>query len=228
MIKILIVELNILEMNVVGGIVCGGFLCMIFGLCLLIEVYVVFFYGGKLRSGLFYDVDGVIFSGFGVVWFIDVFEVVGLCVVMEVVFVVECLVWGFCNGMQLVVVVLGGVVGVLFKGYEVGLVLDFVLIEIGVGYLMMVGCKGGFVVFCVYCDEVQVMFEGVVLFVVNDYLLVQVMVYEKNGVDFWGMQYYLELLVFEVGIYFNWGIFEGYCYMQWDFLLVDFDLEVVV
>ena len=49
------------------------------------------------------------------------------------------------------------------------------------------------------------------------------MVYEKDGVDFWGTQYHPELSASEVGTYLNRGIFEGHRHMQRDLLSADFD-----
>ena len=223
MTKILIIESNTPEMNAVGGIACGGFLRTILGLRPTIEVHVASPYGGKLRRGVFDDVDGVIFSGSGVAWSTDAPEAAGLRKAMEAAFSAERPVWGSCNGLQLAAVVLGGKVGESPKGHEVGLALDLAMTEAGGAHPMMAGRDASFAVPCVHRDEVQELPEGAVLLASNDHSPVQAMVYEKDGVDFWGTQYHPELSASEVGTYLNRGIFEGHRHMQRDLLSADFD-----
>lgn len=223
--KVLIIESNTPAMNAVGGIACGGFLRTILGLRPATEVLVASPYGGKLRDQLFHEVDGVIFSGSGVAWSTDAPEAAGLRSAMEVAFAAERPVWGSCNGLQLAAVVLGGSVGASPKGHEVGLALDLALTEQGERHAMMSGRSGKFAVPCVHRDEVQRMPEGAVLLAANAHSQVQAMVYEKDGVDFWGTQYHPELSASEVGGYLNRGIFEDQRHMQHDLMAADFDPE---
>ena len=223
--KILIIESNTPDMNAVGGIACGGFIRTIFGARPATEVNVASPYGGNLRGGLFDEVDGVIFSGSGVAWATDAPEAAGLRKAMEEAFAAEKPVWGSCNGMQLAAVVLGGAVGASPKGHEVGLALDLALTEMGAMHPMMAGRTEGFAVPCVHRDEVQKMPDGAVLLAGNDHSPVQAMVYEQNGVDFWGTQYHPELSASEVGAYLNRGIFEDQRHLQSDLLAADFDPE---
>lgn len=223
--KILIVESNTPEMNAVGGIACGGFIRTILGARPATEVHVASPYGGKLRRGLFKDVDGVIFSGSGVAWSTDAPEAAGLRAAMEAAFTASKPVWGSCNGMQLAAVVLGGSVGVSPKGHEVGLALDLTLTEAGATHPMMAGRTANYAVPCVHRDEVQELPEGAVLLAQNAHSPIQAMMYDKDGVDFWGTQYHPELSASEVGGYLSKGIFEGHRHMQRDLLSADFDPE---
>lgn len=63
---------------------------------------------------------------------------------------------------------------------------------------MMAGRNNGFSVPCVHRDEVQKLPEGAVLIASNAHSPVQAMVYEANGVDFWGAQYHPELMMKDV------------------------------
>lgn len=223
--KILIVESNTPEMNAVGGIASGGFVRTILGLRPSTELSIVSPFGGPIRPGAFEEVDGVIFSGSGVSWATDAPEAEGLRKTMETAFAADRPVWGSCNGLQLAAVVLGGAVGASPKGHEIGVALDIALSKAGRDHPMMVGRSNSFAVPTVHRDEVQQLPEGAVVLASNGHSDVQAMVYDRDGVDFWGTQYHPELSAADVGGYLSREIFQHHRHLGPDLLAADFDPE---
>lgn len=136
--------------------------------------------------------DGVIFTGSGVDWATDAPEAEPQRAAMEQVFATGKPVWGSCNGLHLAAVLLGGAVGASPKGLEIGLARGVALTEVGAIHPAMAGRAPGFAVPCIHRDEVQRLPEGAVLLAGNDHSPVQAMAYERDGVDFWGVQYHPE------------------------------------
>ncbi|MEP2532989.1 gamma-glutamyl-gamma-aminobutyrate hydrolase family protein [Shimia sp.] len=136
--------------------------------------------------------DGVVFSGAGTVWSAAASEAAPQRAAMQRGFGKGVPVWGSCNGMQLASVVLGGDLGVSANGDECGVARDIALTQAGVAHPMMTGKAPVFASPCSHRDEVQTLPGGAILIAGNDHSPVQAMVYEKDGVDFWGVQYHPE------------------------------------
>lgn len=142
------------------------------------------------------DADGVIFTGSGVMWATDAPEAAPLRNAMEQVFAQSIPSWGSCNGLQLAAVVLGGGVGASAKGREDGLARDVQLME--PGHAMMSGRQNGYAVPCIHRDEVTKVPTGAQVLAGNAHSPVQAMVYEQDGVSFWGTQYHPEMTLADV------------------------------
>lgn len=149
-------------------------------------------YARPLEAADLEGVDGVVFTGSGVEWSTAEPEAEPLRAAMRQVFKAGLPSWGSCNGMQLAAVVLGGDVGASPKGVELGIAQDITLTEAAEAHPMMAGKVSGFGSPCVHRDEVQTLPEGAILMAGNAHSPVQAFVYEKDGVDFWGVQYHPE------------------------------------
>lgn len=139
------------------------------------------------------DFDGVVFTGSGVDWNTDDPRAEPLAEVMRATFKAGRPTIGSCNGMQLAASVLGGATGASPNGREDGIARGIHLTKAGKGHPMMAGRVDGYGVPCVHRDEVLKLPEGAVLLATNDHSTVQAFAYERDGVDFWGMQYHPEL-----------------------------------
>ena len=141
----------------------------------------------------FDGVDGIVFTGSAVDW--NTADPRGQVQVdaMREAFKTGLPIWGSCNGFQLMGTVLGGEVGDSPNGFEGGLAKNLQLTEAGKTHPMMKGRKNGDGVPCVHRDEIQKLPEGAVLLAGNAHSPVQAAVYEKDGSDFWGVQYHPEL-----------------------------------
>lgn len=146
----------------------------------------------------FQGVDGVVFTGSAVEWSTSDARGKPQADAMRVAFQTGLPCWGSCNGMQLLASVLGGTVGASPNGYEAGLARDIRLTEAGKTHPMMQGRKDGFAVPCIHRDEIQALPDGAVLLAGNAHSPVQAVVYEKDGIDYWGVQYHPELTPEEI------------------------------
>ncbi|WP_419905215.1 type 1 glutamine amidotransferase [Kiloniella sp.] len=138
-------------------------------------------------------IDGVVFTGSGVSWSTNAPEAAALRAAGELVFNAGLPTIGSCNGLQLAATLLGGDIGPSPKGMEIGLAQNIKLTAEGRTHAMMAGRRDGYCVPCVHRDEVQRLPDGATLIAGNDHSPVQAMVYNTNGVNFWGMQYHPEL-----------------------------------
>lgn len=176
-----------------------------------LELRVVAPYAAPLRPEQLSGVDGVIFSGSGVTWSVDAPEGRAVWDAMELVFEVGQPCWGSCNGMQLAACILGGTVGAAPAGFEVGLAQDLTLSNTGSQHPMMAGRQDGFAVPCIHRDEVLDVPDGAQVLASNAHSVVQAMVYEKSGVNFWGTQYHPELSTLDIAdVVRGRGLFHQY------------------
>lgn len=180
-------------------------------------------YAKDVDLATFQPADGIIFTGAGVDWATDAPEASGLRDLMYRVFEMGKPVWGSCNGLQLAAVVLGGAVGASSNGHEVGLALDINQTSEGAGHPMMVGRCAGFAVPCVHRDEVQRLPDGAVLLASNAHSQVQAMAYEKDGVDFWGVQYHPEFAASHVANMMERGLYAEHAHKADDLAIADHD-----
>ncbi|MBY6142167.1 gamma-glutamyl-gamma-aminobutyrate hydrolase family protein [Leisingera daeponensis] len=137
--------------------------------------------------------DGVVLTGAGVPWSVEATEARVLREAGELVLKAGLPVIGSCNGLQLAALLLGGKVGTCRKGMEIGLARNIRMTPDGRTHPMMATRSDGYCVPCVHRDEVQELPPGATLMAYNDHSQVQAMVYDVNGVDFWGMQYHPEM-----------------------------------
>ncbi|MEH6631777.1 MAG: type 1 glutamine amidotransferase [Halopseudomonas aestusnigri] len=158
-----------------------------------IEVRVAEPYRKSLSRDDLLDIDGVVFTGSGVAWSTDAPEAAMLRRAGQLVFNTGLPTIGSCNGLQLAATLLGGKIGPSPKGMEIGLALDIKLTAEGRNHPMMLGRRDGYCVPCVHRDEVQRLPDGAKLIAGNDHSPIQALVYNANGVNFWGMQYHPEL-----------------------------------
>ncbi len=138
-------------------------------------------------------IDGVVFTGSSVNWSVDAPEAEPLRKVMLTVFNQGIPTLGSCNGMQLAAVVLGGAVASSPNGRELGMATNIRLTHEGAKHPIHQGREDNYACCCVHRDEVSELPPGATLTAGNDHSPVQAFVYEKDGIQFWGMQYHPEL-----------------------------------
>lgn len=136
--------------------------------------------------------DGVVFTGSGVSWSTQDHQCLPQQKAMEAVFRAQLPTLGSCNGMQLAATVLGGSVRASPNGRELGVARDIQLTEFGSSHAYHLGRKSGFCSPCIHRDEVHKLPVGAELTATNNHSQVQAMVYEKDGIQFWGTQYHPE------------------------------------
>ncbi len=143
-------------------------------------------------------IDGIALTGSGVPWSVEAPEAAVLRSAGEMVLKSGLPVIGSCNGLQLAALLLGGKIGASPNGLEVGLARDIKITPEGRTHPMMATRSDGFCVPCVHRDEVQQLPSAATLIAYNDHCPVQAMVYQANGVDYWGMQYHPEMPIHAV------------------------------
>ncbi|WP_299348475.1 type 1 glutamine amidotransferase [uncultured Shimia sp.] len=181
-------------------------------------------YAGPLSKDVYDGVDGVVYTGSGVDWATNAPEAAPLRAEMERTFQQNRPVWGSCNGLQLAAVVLGGDVGASPNGFEIGPAKNITRSELGAAHAMMAGRSDGWAVPCVHRDEVQKLPEGATLIAGNPHSPVQAMVYEANGVEFWGTQYHPEMSMADVAASTGGrGVFSGGQDLTADLAIADTD-----
>lgn len=195
---ILIIESNSPELLAEGFACAASFVRSLTEVAPSTQLRIAAPYSAPLAKDAFDDVDGVIFTGSAVDWSADAPEAAPLRNTMETAFGTGLPSWGSCNGLQLAGVVLGGSVCWSPNGKEIGLSRDVQLTDDGATHPMMAGRINGFAVPCVHRDEVQRVPDGAVVLAGNAHTAVQAMVYEKDGIDFWGTQYHPELTTSDV------------------------------
>ena len=138
------------------------------------------------------DYDGAVFTGSGVSWSTQDQRARPQQKAMEAVFKAGLPTMGSCNGMQLAATVLGGSVTASPNGFEVGIALDIQLTDAGRSHPYHDGRESGFCCPCIHRDEVDRLPPGACITATNAHSQVQAMVYEEDGVRFWGTQYHPE------------------------------------
>jgi len=136
--------------------------------------------------------DGVVFTGSAVGWSTEDARAEPLAAVMRATFAAARPTLGSCNGLQLAASILGGQSGASPNGMEEGLARDLKLTDAGKAHPMMAGRTSGYAVPCIHRDEVRAFPDGAVVLACNAHSPIQEFAYEKNGVDFWGVQYHPE------------------------------------
>jgi len=139
------------------------------------------------------QVDGVVFTGSSVNWSVDAPEAKPLRDTMAKVFANCIPTLGSCNGMQMAAVMLGGKVASSPNGRELGMALNIRLTQEGSKHLIHQGREDDYACSCVHRDEVSLLPPGAILTATNNHSPVQAFIYEKDGIQFWGMQYHPEL-----------------------------------
>lgn len=147
----------------------------------------------KLQELNLDNIDGVVFTGSTVNWSVDAPEAKPIRATMEKVFTQSKPTLGSCNGMQLGAVILGGRVAPSPNGRELGMARNIRLTSEGAQHSLHLGREDGFACSCIHRDEVAELPSGAILTATNDHSPVQAMVYERNGIQFWGMQYHPEI-----------------------------------
>ncbi len=193
--KILIVESNTPALLAKGRSGAESFVRTLLALAPEATLEIVAPYAAEPDRFDFDAADGVIFTGSGVEWSTEAPEAEPLRRAMECAFDKRKPIWGSCNGLQLAAVVLGGAVGESPNGREDGLARD---LEILLPHAMLTGRVAGFAVPCVHRDEVTRVPVGARVVAGNSHSPVQAMVYEKDGLTFWGTQYHPEMTLDDV------------------------------
>ena len=145
--------------------------------------------------------DGIAFTGSSVEWNTDDDRAAPLAAVMRAGFAAGIPTIGSCNGMQLAASVLGGSSAASPNGREDGMASGIRLTEAGRNHPMMAGRDDGYAVPCTHRDEVVRLPDGAVRLAGNSHSNVQAFAVERDGVDFWGMQYHPEFSPAYVGRY---------------------------
>ncbi|MCV2867128.1 type 1 glutamine amidotransferase [Defluviimonas sp. WL0002] len=191
MTKITIVESNTPDLPAQSE----GFAAALLAIDPALQIRVVEPYAGAAAAETFGDADGIVFTGSSVEWSTAAPEAEPLRVAMRAAFAAGRPVYGSCNGLQLAAVVLGGRVEASPNGREEGTARAIALTKAGRTHPMMAGRQDGYAALCIHRDEVSDLPPGAVLISGNAHSPVQAMVYEQDGVTFWGCQYHPEYTV---------------------------------
>ena len=135
--------------------------------------------------------DGVMFTGSGVNWAVNVKEALLLPTAVEQIFKIDLPVSGSCHGMQLAAVVLGGTARSSFNWLEVGVAKSPRKTDAGKSHLALHDRAEVFVAPCIHRDEVDRLPIVAVHLAENDHSSIQFFAYRVEGIDFWGAQYHL-------------------------------------
>ncbi|MDK3017355.1 type 1 glutamine amidotransferase [Pseudodonghicola flavimaris] len=201
MTTLLILEGNMPATKAAGNVATSGFVTTLLGLAPDLHLRIASPYAGPVDPDLFAAVDGVVFTGSGEDWSPHAPEAAPQRRAMEAAFAAGRPVWGSCNGMQLAVVVLGGLVAASPNGVEVGMARDTRPTGAGRDHPMMAGRGSGFAAPCIHRDEVRRLPEGAEHIACNAHSPVQAMAYRRGGVDVWGTQYHPELRPADIATY---------------------------
>ncbi|WP_300032416.1 type 1 glutamine amidotransferase [uncultured Roseobacter sp.] len=154
------------------------------------------------------ELDGVVFTGSAVDWTTEDPLAAALAEAMRRVFAAGVPTLGSCNGFQLAASVLGGATAPSPNGREDGLALGIRLTDAGRTHPLLAGRNDGYAAPCVHRDEVVRVPQGAVVLAANSHSPVQAMVYERDGVRFWGMQYHPEYSLKFIGARVrDWDLF---------------------
>lgn len=203
--RILIVESNPDEVSTALVARAGATLADVYAAALTtidgtVEIEIISPYDGDDTPDMT-DVDGVAFTGSSVEWNTDDDRAAPLAAVMRSAFAAGRPVIGSCNGMQLAASILGGSSAASPNGREDGMATGIELTEAGRTHPMMAGRRDGFAVPCTHRDEVVRLPEGAVRLAGNSHSNVQAFAIDRDGIDFWGMQYHPEFSPSYVGRY---------------------------
>jgi len=203
--RILIVESNPDEVSTALVARAGATLADVYAAALttidgMVEIEIISPYDGDDTPDMT-DVDGVAFTGSSVEWNTEDDRAAPLAAVMRSAFAAGRPVIGSCNGMQLAASILGGSSAASLNGREDGMATGIELTEAGRTHPMMAGRRDGFAVPCTHRDEVVRLPEGAVRLAGNSHSNVQAFAIDRDGIDFWGMQYHPEFSPSYVGRY---------------------------
>jgi GMP synthase (glutamine-hydrolysing) len=222
---ILILEGNTPSLIASGNSGAAGFVRMLLALVPSLDLRVAAPHGGPIADGLLDGVDAFLFTGSGTSFAADAEEAAPQRALMTRALESGQPVWGSCNGLHLAALALGGEVASSPAGIEVGVAKATTVTTEGSSHPMMEGRANVFTAPTVHRDEVQRAPAGAVVVATNDHSAVQAMVYEQDGVDFWGTQYHPELAARDVAaLYLRVpGIFHSHIAMAEDLEAADSD-----
>lgn len=101
-------------------------------------------------------------------------------------------VFGSCWGLQIAAVALGGAVRANPRGREIGIAPEIALAPGAQAHPMFQGRPQRFSALAVHRDEVAELPDGAQVLASNPMSAVQAMTVERDGIDFWGVQYHPE------------------------------------
>lgn len=139
-------------------------------------------------------------------------------------------IFGSCWGLQINAELLGGKVIKNPKGREIGIARNICVNEKGANHPIYANKPKCFNALAIHLDIVSLVPDGAEVLAHNGYSEVQAMVYDKAGVDFWGVQYHpefnLNTLAFIYSRISTHMVEEGFCQNQADVdsLVNDFKL----
>jgi GMP synthase (glutamine-hydrolysing) len=225
MTTVLILEGDMPELVAAGDAWSTGFVRTFLTIAPQLDLRIASPYVGSTDRSVLEGVDAVVFTGSGVRWNTHADEVRPHVDLMEAAFSAGLPVWGSCNGMQLAAVVLGGAVGESAVGMEVGIAHDVSPTPQGKNHHMMSHRSKAFSAPTLHRDEVLKTPVGAVVVAHNEHSPVQAMVYEHDGVDFWGTQYHPELRARDIAAWIQSpGLFEHEQPMVADLEAADVDV----
>jgi GMP synthase (glutamine-hydrolysing) len=106
--------------------------------------------------------------------------------------------FGSCWAAQIAVVAAGGEVALNPNGREMGIARGITLTDEGRAHPLYEGKPAVFDAFTSHDDEVTVLPDGAARLSGNDFTRVQSVVVEKEGAEFWGLQYHPEFNLHEM------------------------------
>lgn len=217
MTTVLILEGNTADIIATGDAGSAGFVRTILALAPATELRIAAPYVSPISRSMFSGIDGVVFTGSGTAWSTNAPEAAPQLAAMELAFECELPVWGSCNGLQLAAIVLGGEVGANPSGLEVGFAQEITATVDGEDHPMMAGRRGVFTAPTVHRDHILVAPDGATVLAANGHSPVQAMVFDRDGIDFWGTQYHPELSARDIANYVRTpGIFAEHILMAND------------
>ncbi|MEM6971844.1 MAG: type 1 glutamine amidotransferase [Pseudomonadota bacterium] len=137
-------------------------------------------------------IDGVALTGSGVAFSADDARAAPHRAVVERAMAAGIPILGSCWGLQVMAVILGGAVGVSGAGIQAPIARDVTLTPAGRGHPMHRRRSEIFDVPCIHRDVVTRLPSGAVITAANAQTDVQAMIYERDGLSIWGVQYHPE------------------------------------
>lgn len=169
----------------------------------------------ELHSAIFDGCDGIVFTGSANRWSADEAEAAPARDVMAAALETGRPVFGSCYGLQLAVAVLGGTNQANPTRTEFAIARDITLTEAGAAHPLYQGKPHIFDARCMHRDEIARLPSDAVSLSFNAHSAHQAMVYERGGVQFWGVQYHPELGFQDLANYIRRNdvdSFEDACY----------------
>ena len=155
----------------------------------------------QLHDDIFSDCDGVVFTGSANYWSADDSEAAPARDVMALAFKKQKPVFGSCYGLQLAVTVLGGRNHANPVKTEFAIARDITINEAGKSHALYQGKPDIFHARCMHRDEVLDLPTGAICLSSNEHSDYQSVVFEKQGIHFWGVQYHPELQFSDIAAY---------------------------